>query len=954
MLAGCALLLAALAAPAGADPYGEIHRFSPGTQNSGAAEVFGVDPGDANSVYVGGTAAAKGQFVLKKFSETGTELASVTIAPPAVAGLKEAKGIEGVAIDGKEGRLFVLVDYGRGFHSAVVAGALYAFSTKPVSGKLVPAEGITESTGLFATAATLNATSESHAGTSADPLFSPAGIALDPSTHEVVVLGTDEEQEEKSFPKQPHAALQRVAVNAHAAAGTPAGVLGARYVDPLEGAGSEHPEYEGASSPVVSKEGNVLFAQRTGKVDELVQAPSDFSSASAPKPIYAANTHAETAKGEEIPFESETLLELNPVQPEEAERGAGLSVVQPESGPGKIYGYAKIKEDEVEEGKLKGGELQVGEENAGVLALNFEEGNGAVKASELGWTGGQVSAQIVNGKPQVIKCSVGLAPTPPTVSTAVAAASGEKVFVLGWVPVSEAKNVEVRAPEVLELGPGGEGCNKTFGQINAESEEKPIEKPVPACAAIELSSTVADGSALEAEWNFDEGAPPLQVTTDQHQETELFDHTLTGEGPGGLQPTITEKIHSDDLASPAVEFTKKLSLIEAPPEAIAQPAPMEVSEGGTATFTVASCGGAVKVQWQVKKKGAPEFEEDTTDAGNTTDTLTVKPVTAAQAGNEYRAVLKNGKGKEESNAALLSVKGIEQAPVVTKSPTSIKVLEGASASFEAAATGASSVQWQVKKQGAPGFEPDTTDAGNTTDKLTVEHTTGAESGNEYRAEFKNAGGAPADSAAGKLTVETLAEHKKHEEELKQHEEELKHQEEQKKREEEEGRKQHEAEVQKQHEEEERKQHEAEVQKQHEAEKGGVLGTKEEPPVAVLASTSLSVSSSGKLVVTVKCPTGEASCSGTITLRTLTAVVASVGGHQAKAKAKVLTLASGSFSVGGGQAKAVTLRVSSAALKLLAHSHSLRARATILAKNPSNGTHTTLSTVTLHLAKHGHK
>ncbi|HLL91972.1 MAG TPA: PKD domain-containing protein [Solirubrobacteraceae bacterium] len=129
------------------------------------------------------------------------------------------------------------------------------------------------------------------------------------------------------------------------------------------------------------------------------------------------------------------------------------------------------------------------------------------------------------------------------------------------------------------------------------------------------------------------------------------------------------------------------------------------------------------------------------------------------------------------------------------------------------------------------------------------------------------------------------------------------------------------------------------------------------PDATLASSSLTVSANGAVAVKVTCQAQESSCAGTVTLRTLSAVVARGGAHAAKAKSKakavVLTLASGSFTVGGGQTRTVTLRLSAAARTLLGRSHVLRALATIAAHDPSGQSHTTRTTVTLRAAKPAH-
>jgi PKD repeat protein len=127
-----------------------------------------------------------------------------------------------------------------------------------------------------------------------------------------------------------------------------------------------------------------------------------------------------------------------------------------------------------------------------------------------------------------------------------------------------------------------------------------------------------------------------------------------------------------------------------------------------------------------------------------------------------------------------------------------------------------------------------------------------------------------------------------------------------------------------------------------------------PPIpdAQLASTSLQVSRAGTVTLKISCPAGETSCSGTITLRTLTAVIAG-DGHAARQKPSVLTLAGGSFTVAGGKVQTLTLHLSVKARALLARTHTLRARATLLAHDLQGATHTTLTIVTLRAPKAAH-
>jgi len=122
------------------------------------------------------------------------------------------------------------------------------------------------------------------------------------------------------------------------------------------------------------------------------------------------------------------------------------------------------------------------------------------------------------------------------------------------------------------------------------------------------------------------------------------------------------------------------------------------------------------------------------------------------------------------------------------------------------------------------------------------------------------------------------------------------------------------------------------------------------PDAKLASTALTASSSGAVTIKVSCPAAETSCAGTVTVRTIGAVSASVG--RVAKKGAVLTLAAASFAVAGGRVETVTLHLSSTARKLLERTHGLDARATITAHDPAGATHTTQTTVTLRAAKAG--
>jgi hypothetical protein len=132
---------------------------------------------------------------------------------------------------------------------------------------------------------------------------------------------------------------------------------------------------------------------------------------------------------------------------------------------------------------------------------------------------------------------------------------------------------------------------------------------------------------------------------------------------------------------------------------------------------------------------------------------------------------------------------------------------------------------------------------------------------------------------------------------------------------------------------------------------GVLPAKESAPPSVapdakLARLALTANARGAISVRVSCPAGGSSCTGTITLRTLTAMRRAGATH---AKPTILTLANGSFKVSAGHVTAVKLHLSSRGRALLADLHVLRARATVVVSAPAGATSSARSIVTIRAA-----
>lgn len=272
------------------------------------------------------------------------------------------------------------------------------------------------------------------------------------------------------------------------------------------------------------------------------------------------------------------------------------------------------------------------------------------------------------------------------------------------------------------------------------------------------------------------------------------------------------------------------------------------------------------------------------------------------------------------------------APKVTKQPLPLSLVEGEAAKFEAAASGepAPTVQWEESRDNGETWKAI---GGATTTTYTVESVIAAQSGTEYRAVFENGKGTPATSVGAKLTVESKQAHKeKVEHEEAEHRKQVEEEEAALRRAQEEAR----ARVAAEEAATRRAQEEASARAAAEAaarKAAEEAAHREGSPAATAAGGTIKVASNGSFAIKVSCPAGVTSCSGSVTLKGL-------------AGRKVITLASGSFTVAGGSSRSITLHLSAPARKLLAKSHTVRAKVTVLASNPSGASAATSSTLTL--------
>ncbi len=492
VLTGVVLLGGALPVAAGAEGFGELSRFgSKGvgqgqfTEHGSAAVAFGVDP-THNEVYVGDE-PEEHVFRIQKFSSSGTFLGSASLKTK--GGAESESGIEGVAIDPVEHRVYVLVVQTRSSSREIdpevsVAAALYAFSTVPNAGVLEPATGTGEG-GLLASSSVFKPQSE----TPSQVLLEPSGITVDPTNHDVIVMGREDREGVGQEPAY-RVALERI---------TSGGALGARWVDKATSAFFEEGGSEQATSPVVTKEGKVYViggALETvgGPREAIVEIPKSFGGSEQAATFIAFDSGPEE-------------LASFPGEPQPLE-GSGLSI----SPEGTLWAFAKILNRP--EGASQGFK------EPGALAFN-------ANGSELGWTGGQTAGLGVE------HCVI----SPH--HTMVAAGGEQRLFVFDSSP---------EAPRVIEFGPGGSGCMAGKASALAVTVAGHAVEPgglIAPGSEAKLSTALSEANAKEVKWSFGDGAS--ETTTNQHQAVET-QHKFVGEGEFKIKATIK----TDNLATPEI------------------------------------------------------------------------------------------------------------------------------------------------------------------------------------------------------------------------------------------------------------------------------------------------------------------------------------------------------------------------------------------------------------------
>jgi Immunoglobulin I-set domain len=608
LLAAGALLVPLLASAAPADAassYGELLRFGgKGTNRTGAefqfageeTHAFAVDPA-SGSVYVGDeTAEGSEKLRVQSYSASGAFEGEATIKPPNLPkGIASFEGYEGFAVTHEENRIYVLATFKRFAEDAfdgniVVAGALYALKSTPTDGKLEPAEG-TGKEGLLGSAETLDANSE----TQGKALLEPSGIAVDPLTGEVLILGIDDEGAGAL-----HTAVEHVSSK---------GAVLFTWIDPATVSEETEPD-----SPVVSARGKLFFESG----DELLALPASATSG-APEAVFS---FAEPETLETGPF----VGELASFGEGETSFGGGLSIIsEGAASEGRLVAFAEIH------AMTEAGGL--GEDRNGALNFNYVEEGEHVRVSEAGWTGG-VPGEGAGEK--VKPCEIGFANANPS-----AAATGDD-------------GVDFLSPawsEVIELGPGGSGCppaEEAPSGLEVTLDGKRVASP-EISDTVTLLARIVQANVLSVTWVFGDGQETVVATASGEQtQTAEIAHKFVKTG----DLTVEAIIHTDNLATPELRLKSSVDVIETrqgSPKVKQQPVPTTVLEGETAKLEASASGEPQPTtQWEVS---TDKGEKWTSLTGQTRDTLELADVATTQNGYQYRATFDNGVGTPVSSAA---------------------------------------------------------------------------------------------------------------------------------------------------------------------------------------------------------------------------------------------------------------------------------------------------------------
>ncbi len=190
-----------------------------------------------------------------------------------------------------------------------------------------------------------------------------------------------------------------------------------------------------------------------------------------------------------------------------------------------------------------------------------------------------------------------------------------------------------------------------------------------------FSVTAVDTSALRYQWYFNTNT----LLAGQTNSTLSF-ASATNNNAGAYTVAVADNFGAV-TSSPAV---LTVTAGATPPTISAQPQPLTVTNGFTASFSVTANGQSLFYQWY--------FNTNTLLTGQTGSTLAFT-ANSGSAGY-YSVIITNTGGAVTSSAALLTVVPAIMKPMITVQPQSQSVTNGLTASFSVTATGSTPLNYQ--------------------------------------------------------------------------------------------------------------------------------------------------------------------------------------------------------------------------------------------------------------------
>ncbi len=572
----------------------------------------------------------------------------------------------------------------------LAAGELYAFeytagtlvSAKEKEGKPIPL--INETT---AESSTTSFADQSE--TPKEALLNPRGMAVDPKSGDVVIVGDqdeepDEKVEKEEGEKQCRAAGQFVLLHENETTHKLAsGTLGHRYVDRAdalhpeqlgcgEGGPIEHTEVPLPLSPAITPGGNLLVYSGAEIEGQIWEFPTPGSSSGEGE----LETHPRNLFGQ-------------------AQLGLVLDIEPPEIGAGPTMSF--VPKEGASEGTIYVSTQAFGYYPA-PLALHYAEAGGAGQISEIGWTAGSTEQQCGIPRFEEKVLLAGL-----TETRAGGGKGGGGVLVLApWVQ----EGTGTPFLEAFEFGPGGSvtGCPKpSLSDLHVISGLNQNASEVPAGEPVTISSELEGAAAKSVEWKFKytnskTGESGEEVVT---QESGAFQTQAGGYEFKPLEHSfkhagsyeITEVAKTDDLAVEEAAQTLKLTVTPSPPIIkLTLPAPVRKGEGEAEVSATISDASETKlhlktVTWNfgdgsapVEEKVAPEEPNPATlhikhtfisrcGKGKCTITLTVEPAEGKPAVAHVEITVNESKAEEEAGTPPTTTTPTTTTPTTTTPTT---------------------------------------------------------------------------------------------------------------------------------------------------------------------------------------------------------------------------------------------------------------------------------------------